>query len=192
MTIEMTEAKIGRSMKKCEMPMARPTSPPKASGRPPALSPSVAGVTLMPGRARIRPFTMTRSFGSMPFRITRKLRYRADRASRISAARCSRHRRHRRTCESARCRSPSRARAALRTAPTRHAHAGEHARREQAVGFANTARPRIVPESAFDHVVDEIHLALVLEVRLVEQPKLDRRRRAARIRTLAASSASRE
>ena len=42
----------------------------------------------------------------------------------------------------------------------RHAHAREHAGREQRrSGWRTRARPRIVPDDAVDHVVDEVHLA---------------------------------
>jgi hypothetical protein len=73
MMIETTEAKIGRSMKKCDMGNAAPyfAADGVPAGAPGGRSPSAIGITLMPGRARIKPFTMMRSFGSIPFRTTR-------------------------------------------------------------------------------------------------------------------------
>ena len=78
-TIETTEAKIGRSIKKCEMRIGfgrgyfgvcGGLAP--CAGTAPGL-PSSCGVTFWPGRARISPFTITRSSGPRPPLITRKL-----------------------------------------------------------------------------------------------------------------------
>ena len=71
-TIETTAAKIGRSMKKCEMRIFWPqpalaSLPPLAGGVP-----SCCGVTDCPGRARIRPLTMTRSVAASPSLTTRR------------------------------------------------------------------------------------------------------------------------
>ena len=72
-TIEMTAAKIGRSMKKCEMRIGLPSIYLAAVGVPgvAGAAPSSCGVTLMPGRTRIRPFTTTRDSGVSPSRTTR-------------------------------------------------------------------------------------------------------------------------
>ncbi len=40
-----------------------------------------------------------------------------------------------------------------------------------AFGLENVARPRIVPGRALDHVVDEVHVAAVLEIGFVDQPQ---------------------
>src|SRR5450631_4044524 len=69
-TIETTEAKIGRLIKKCEMrigfgrgyfDVCGGLAP--CAGTAPGL-PSSCGVTFSPGRARISPFTLARSSGS--------------------------------------------------------------------------------------------------------------------------------
>ena len=59
-TIEMTAAKIGRSMKKWEMRMARlgPFSVQFLACGPRRAAPSSCGVTFWPGRARIMPLTI--------------------------------------------------------------------------------------------------------------------------------------
>ncbi len=74
-TIETTEAKIGRSMKKCERRMARV---PRCRPYWVVVCDAVAGggasscaFTFTPGRARIRPLTMRRSSDASPSLITR-------------------------------------------------------------------------------------------------------------------------
>ena len=73
-TTEMTLAKIGRSMKKCEIRIAgcpQLTRIVAVEGAPPASTVTCCGVTLAPGRTRIRPLTMTVSLASSPFTTRR-------------------------------------------------------------------------------------------------------------------------
>ena len=78
-TIETTAAKIGRSMKKCEMRML-PRQPALALAARLACAgdaggggaPCSSAFTLMPGRACISPLTMTRSLATKPSLMTRK------------------------------------------------------------------------------------------------------------------------
>ena len=61
-------AKIGRSMKKCEIRMSVAPTVALACGPagPAGAAPCSCGVTFWPGRTRIRPLTMTRSSGRDP------------------------------------------------------------------------------------------------------------------------------
>src|SRR5712671_7285111 len=83
-TIDITAAKIGRSMKKCEMRIALPHSVLAWEAVGSALAwgePGIGagggawrcGVTFWFARARIRPLTMTRSSSCKPLLITRRL-----------------------------------------------------------------------------------------------------------------------
>ena len=56
----------------------------------------------------------------------------------------------------------------------RHAHAREHARREHAVGICEHSAAADRAGRAVDHVVDEVHAALVVEIALVDQLERDR------------------
>jgi len=74
MIIDTTAAKIGLSMKKCERRMVGAGYFAEAVGvpvPPGAAAPASSGVTLMPGRTRIKPLTTTRESGAKPSRITR-------------------------------------------------------------------------------------------------------------------------
>src|SRR5215467_8908871 len=82
-TMEITAAKIGRSMKKCEMRIALPQSALSWEALGSALAwgePGIGvggasfwGLTFWFGRARINPLTMTRSSSCRPLLITRRL-----------------------------------------------------------------------------------------------------------------------
>ncbi len=75
MTIEITVAKIGRSMKKCDItcvPAAVAVGRGRRRARRGAGGGVSCGFTVMPGRARWMPATITRSPGFRPSRITRR------------------------------------------------------------------------------------------------------------------------
>ena len=121
---DTTAAKIGRSMKKCEIFMRRLTSAPRSAGAAAGGGePCACGVTFAPGRARIIPLTITRSSGMRPSLITRKWSLSWPSDDEISATRCCRRRPHRRTCGPVRCRSrrpaPATPRRAATPAPAR-------------------------------------------------------------------------
>ena len=155
-----------------------PHRPPQlllACGPAPAPAPCSCGVTLAPGRARTMPLTMTRSFG-------REARLDHPQVVENVAERdvLLRHgvvvaRPSARTCAPARCRSRHPAPAAPRRAASPEPARGANmpgVNRPSAL--ANTARARIVPERAVDHVVDEIHPAAMGEILLVDQLEHDR------------------
>ena len=75
MTIDSTAAKIGRSMKKCEIFISDPCRGLSCGAASAAASSTVpcSGVTFWPGRARNSPLMMTRSSAVMPVRMTRRL-----------------------------------------------------------------------------------------------------------------------
>ncbi len=74
-TIETTAAKIGRSMKKCEirMPVRLLSALACGPAGPAGAAPCSCGVTFWPGRTRIRPLTMTRSSAVIPSLMMRRL-----------------------------------------------------------------------------------------------------------------------
>ncbi len=70
--MDTTPAKIGRSMKKCEMRMGLAGSVgQRLTGGASAEAVDCCGATFTPGRTRIRPLTTTRSFGVRPVATTR-------------------------------------------------------------------------------------------------------------------------
>ena len=157
-TIDSTEAKIGRSMKKCEIRMARCFSSSPA-GRRRRRGALLLRRDLWPGRARIRPLTTTRSSGLEPVlddaQVADELAERDVFAARgvlgidhqhelahlLGADRGVRHQQR------------------LVGRRARHAHAPEHAGREHAVRIGEHRAAADRAGRAVDHVVDEVHRA---------------------------------
>ena len=183
-TIETTAAKIGRSMKKCEMRISGAFHPlwlrsagfGFGAGAWPAAARSAAR-DLPPGRARIRPLTMTRSVGARPSLMTRKPAVElAERDVFLPhhAAVIDDQHVFARLLGADRGIGNQQRRIRWRAG---HADAAEHAGREDAVGIGEHGAAADGARGAVDDVVDEIDLAGVHEIVLVDQLERDRRRR---------------
>jgi hypothetical protein len=176
-TIEITAAKIGRSMKKCErrMPFIRLrligvlARRRRRGGRALLLRRDLHAVA----RAH-QALTITRSEAARPSLITRKpssswagVTY-FNRATLPSSTTST----YLRDCSVPIASSGNEQRRVGRRAG--YAQAAEHAGREQAAGIVEHRAAADRARRAVDDVVDEIHLAGVLEVRLVDQLERDR------------------
>ena len=140
--------------------------------------PCSCGVTFCPGRARIRPLTMTRSSGAEPALDHAQVVRRAGPsvtyfcATVLSASTTSTYLR---ACSVPIAASGTSKRLVRRRG--RHADAAEHAGREDAVRIGEHGAAADGAGGAVDDVVDEIHAAVVREIRLVDELERHLRRR---------------
>ena len=179
-TIAITAAKIGRSMKKCEMRICRRLRWPSLAACPARRAHWRArGLTLLPGWIFAMPLTTTRSSGLRPSLIdAQTLIQRPERhislgchvigiddidelAHLLGADRGIGHQQR------------------LIRRRGGHPHPREHSGHEQAVGIGEHGTAADGAGRAVDDVVDEIHPSVVAEVLLVDQLQVHRRRGAA-------------
>ena len=139
-----------------------------------ALPAGSCGVTLTPGRARIRPLTMTRSSGVEPCRdhaqaVDDRTQRHVLRPRDVLAVDHEHELAHLLGAD-----GDVRHQQRLVGGRDRHLDAREHAGRERAVGIGELGAAADGAGRAVDGVVDEVHLALVRELGLVDQLEPDR------------------